>query len=87
MHHKEAKEEDTMLLIEIEQHIKPLSRQEKVSLMHFLVDELAKSELDPAYYFTPGDKHVVWSPYNEHKAAHQLQQLLEKQQSYAIFNN
>ncbi len=69
-----------MILLEIEQHIKPLSRQEKVTLMHFLVDELAQNELDPAHYFAPGDKHVVWSPYNEHKAAYQLQQLLEEQQ-------
>ena len=69
-----------MMLIEIEQQIKPLSRQEKVLLMHFLVDELAQHELDPARYFTAGDKHVVWSPYNEHTAVYQLQQLLEKQQ-------
>jgi hypothetical protein len=48
--------------------------QEKVKLMHFLVDELAQHELDPARYFTAGDKHVVWSPYDEHKAAYQLQQ-------------
>lgn len=70
-----------MLLVEIEQHIKPLSRREKVTLMHFLVDELAQNELDPARYFSPGDKHIVWSPYNEHKAAYQLQQLLEEQHS------
>ena len=70
-----------MVLTEIEQKIRPLSRQEKVELMHFLVDELAQPELDPARYFTPGDRHVVSSPYGQHKAAHQLQQLLEKQQS------
>ena len=69
-----------MVLLEIEQHIKPLSRQEKVKLIHFLVDELAQPELDPARYFTAGDKHVVWSPYNEHTAAFQLQHLLEEQQ-------
>jgi len=69
-----------MMLMEIEQQIKPLSRQEKVRLMHFLVDELAQHELDPARYFTAGDRHVVWSPYDEHKAAYQLQQLLEEQQ-------
>jgi len=65
------------MLLEIEEQIKPLSRQEKVKLMHFLVDELAQHELDPARYFAPGDRHVVSSPYDEHKAAYQLQQLLK----------
>ncbi len=69
-----------MILAEIEQKIKPLDRLEKVRLIHFLVDEIARDELDPAQYFKPGDKHVVWSPYDEHKAAYQLQQLLDEQQ-------
>ncbi len=69
-----------MMLMEIGQQIKPLSRQEKVKLMHFLVDELAQHELDPVRYFTTGDTHVVWSPYDEHNATYQLQQLLEEQQ-------
>ncbi|MCP4695839.1 MAG: hypothetical protein GY862_03160 [Gammaproteobacteria bacterium] len=77
---KNHKEDETMMLMEIEQQIKPLSSQEKVKLMHFPADELAQHELEPARYFTAGDKHVVWSPCDEHKAAYQLQQLLEEQQ-------
>ncbi len=42
--------------------------------------EIARDDLNPAYYFKPGDKHVVWSPHDEHKAAYQLQQLLDEQQ-------
>ncbi len=66
-----------MNLVEIEQEIKPLDRLEKVKLIHFLVDEIARDELDPAHYFKAGDKHFVWSPYDEYKAAYQLQQLLD----------
>ncbi|MCP4104643.1 MAG: hypothetical protein GY749_03755 [Desulfobacteraceae bacterium] len=42
--------------------------------------EIARDDLDPAHCFKPGAKHVVWSPYDEHKAAYQLQQLLNEHQ-------
>ncbi len=48
-----------MNLAEIEQEIKPLDRLEKVKLIHFLVDEIARDELDPAHYFKPGSA-VCW---------------------------
>jgi len=93
-----------MILAEIEKNIRPLGRPEKVRLMHFLIDEIAREETDPvssgvtnigsdvnvdgiardqpdpARYFRPGDSHIVESPYDEHRAAYQLQQLLEEQQ-------
>ena len=49
-----------MILAEIEKEIKPLSRMEKVKLIHFLVDEIAQNELDPAQYFKrqPGDSNI-----------------------------
>lgn len=67
-----------MMLAEIEQEIKPLNRLEKLRLIHFLVDEIAGDEPDPARYFRPGDKHVVWIPCDEHKAAYQMQQMLRE---------
>lgn len=93
-----------MILAEIEREIRPLGRPEKVRLMHFLIDEIARDETDPvpscvtdigsdvnvggaarnhpdpARYFRPGDRHIIQSPYDEHRAAYQLQQLLEEQQ-------
>ncbi len=90
-----------MNLTEIEREIMPLGRPEKVGLMHFLIDEIARERAeqatadirsdvdsigevttdqpDPARYFRPGDSHIVGSPYDEYKAAFQLQQLLEGQ--------
>ncbi len=90
-----------MNLTEIEREIMPLGRPEKVSLIHFLIDEIARDGTerviadirsdadigevgtdrpDPARYFRPGDSHIVESPYDEHKAAYQLQQMLEEHQ-------
>ncbi len=69
-----------MIIGKIEQEIKTLSQPEKIKLMHFLIDEIGWNELDPANFFTPGDKHAVWSPYDEEKAAYQLQNLLTNHQ-------
>ena len=42
------------------------------------IGEVSADMPDPAHYFRPGDSHVVGSPYDEHKAAYQLQQMLEE---------
>ena len=67
-----------MILAELEREIKPLSKEEKAQLMHFLIDEITQAEkLDASQYFQPGDQHGFWSAYNEYAAAEKLQELLE----------
>lgn len=69
-----------MSVIEIEQQIKPLSREEKWQLIEDITRMLREEEkLDIAQYFPPGTVAAVWSPFDEHAAAAKLQELLEKE--------
>ena len=69
-----------MSLNEITKEIKPLSRIEKLHLIEE-ISKMLREEESPAKYFTKGAKYPVFTPYNEEKAADQLQQFLEHQKS------
>ena len=69
-----------MLVTEITKEVKPLSRLEKLQLIGEISKMLQEEEC-PGKYFTPGTEYPVFTPYNEEKAAAQLQQFLEQQQS------
>ena len=66
-----------MVLTEIEQEAKALTRSEKIELIRFLSDDLLKDER--LNYFTPGETHAVWSQFDAYEAAAALQTLLDKQ--------
>ncbi|MDM8525569.1 hypothetical protein QUF80_19540 [Desulfococcaceae bacterium HSG8] len=68
-----------MSLTEITREIKPLSRLEKLQLIE-KISKMLQEEDDPGKYFTPGAEYPVFTPFNEEKAAAQLQQFLEEQQ-------
>jgi len=69
-----------MLMTEITKEIKPLSRLEKFQIIE-QISKMLREEDDPGKYFTPGTEYPVFTPCNEEKAAAQLQQFLEQQQS------
>lgn len=56
--------------------LQKLSRAEKLKVMQFLVQEMAKEE--EILSLQPGETYYVWSPYNSHKAAQKLATLLEE---------
>ncbi|MBR8839620.1 MAG: hypothetical protein DSM106950_37885 [Stigonema ocellatum SAG 48.90 = DSM 106950] len=65
-----------MSVVELFPTLRNLSRAEKLSVMQFLVQELASEE--EALLLQPGATYHVWSPYNSHNAAHSLSALLEE---------
>jgi len=65
-----------MSVAELFSTLRNLSREEKLSVMQFLVQELASEE--EALLLQPGATYHVWSPYNSHHAAHSLAALLEE---------
>lgn len=86
-----------MVLTEIEQEIKPLSTVDKVELIRFLADELARAkelmharegdqtqdmtrsqDEELTQYFPPDAEYGMWSAYNEHAAATELQKMLDR---------
>ena len=67
-----------MLMTEITEEIKLLSRLEKLQLIGE-ISKMLQEEDDPGKYFTQGVEYPVFTPYNEEKAAAQLQQFLERQ--------
>ena len=69
-----------MSLTEIAKEIIPLSRIEKLQLIE-KISKMLREEESPATYFTRGAEYPVFTPYNEEKAAAQLQQFLEHQKS------
>jgi len=69
-----------MLMTEITMEIKPLSRLEKLQIIGE-ISKMLQEEDDPGKYFIPGAEYPVFTPYNEEKAAAQLQQFLEQRQS------
>ncbi len=58
--------------------LQTLSRAEKLRVMQFLVQELAKEE--EVSLLQSGATYHVWSPLNSHKAAQTLATLLEDEQ-------
>lgn len=69
-----------MLLAEIKKEIIPLSRLEKLQLIED-ISKMLRREDEPDKCFTPGAEYPVFTPYNQEKAASQLQQFLERKKS------
>ena len=59
--------------------IKPLSRIEKLQLIEEISKMLMEEE-SPSKYFTSGAEYPMFTPFNQGKAAGQLQQFLENQE-------
>jgi hypothetical protein len=58
-----------MSVTELLPTLRELSRADKLRVMHFLVEELARAE---DALLTPGASYPVWSPYDAHEAAKTL---------------
>ncbi len=67
-----------MSLTELTKEIQPLSRIEKLQLIED-ISKMLREEENPAKYLTLDAKYPVFTPFNEGKAANQLQQFLENQ--------
>jgi hypothetical protein len=73
-----------MLLLDIEKHIKPLSREEKRQLFDFLAKELdirlpaapQAVQVDPAL-FEPLPAYPLWSQYAAYTAANDFEEALK----------
>ncbi len=66
-----------MVLTELEQSVRSLSRTEKLELIRFLSTALLEDER--LVHFEQGEIVGVWSPHDEDTAARQLGELLEKE--------
>ena len=69
-----------MLTQELQHEVKILSRTDKLTLMHFILDDLATEE-DPTGLLQDGGAYPVWSPYGAESAARTLQELLTQESS------
>ena len=65
-----------MVLTELEQSVRSLSLTEKLELIRFISTELLQDER--LEHFEQGKTLGVWSPHDEHAAARQLGNLLER---------
>lgn len=65
-----------MTVSELFPTLKNLARADKLRIIQFLEAELA-NEAEPS--LESGATYRIWSPFNSHKAAHQLGQLLESE--------
>lgn len=70
-----------MILSEIEDTVRTLSRSEKFHLIQFIAADLAQEEQDVSHYFRPGTRHGFWSQHNAFEAAQKLQMLLDENKS------
>ncbi len=66
-----------MVLTELEQSVRSLSRTEKLELIRFISTELLQDER--LEHFQRGETLGVWSPHDEDAAARQLGELLERE--------
>lgn len=66
-----------MLITEIRENVRTLSRPEKFGLLQFLVDELARDEKNILHFIDPKSQHGLWSQHSAFGAAEKLQELLE----------
>ncbi len=67
-----------MLLTDIAEEISLLSRFEKILLIE-KISRMLLTEEDPAHYFDPQKKYILYTPLGQEKAAGQLQQFLDQQ--------
>ena len=68
----------TCLFVTMTNEIKPLSRIEKLQLIEE-ISKMLREEESSAKYFISDAKYPVFTPFNQVKAAGQLQQFLENQ--------
>ena len=68
-----------MLITDIAKEISTLSRFEKILLIEKISQMLLEEE-SPENYFETQQSYPVFTPLNQEKAAHQLQQFLDQQQ-------
>jgi hypothetical protein len=67
-----------MAVTELFPTLRSLPRVDKLKIMQFLIEELAREE-EPT--LQQGATYSLWSPLNSHAAAQKLGQLLESEQS------
>ncbi len=65
-----------MSVLEIEERIKPLSKEEKRELFRFLEKELERAEI--LEHVMPGAMYEIATPYGQDAAAQQLSEHFEK---------
>jgi len=63
-----------MTITEILPTLKALNHKDKIRVIQFLANEIAKEE---EVFFEEGGNYKVWSPYDSYEAAEQLRNLLE----------
>lgn len=69
---------DKMLTQELQRTVKHLSRTDKLTLMHFILNHLPP-ENDSTDMLQDGETYAVWSPYGAESAARTLQELLTQE--------
>jgi hypothetical protein len=67
-----------MMLTDLAEEIKPLSRVEKLRLIETISQMLLEEE-NPASYFAAELVYPVFTPLNQEKAAAQLQEFIDQQ--------
>lgn len=70
-----------MSLAELLPAVQSLSHQDKLRLLQFLADELAREEGLPE--LRPGAEYPIWSPYEAFEAARVLEQALDAERTRA----
>ena len=71
-----------MLSKELQAEVKVLSRNDKLILMHFIIDELAYEERDDGMLKRGREKYPIWSPYGANEAANTLRTLLHQKDQH-----
>lgn len=66
-----------MSFTELVPTVQSLSRTDRIRLLHYLVDELAREEGAPP--LDPKQVYPVWTPYNATEAAAALQKFLDEE--------
>jgi hypothetical protein len=67
-----------MTVTEVLPTLRQLNRADKIRVVQFLVNEIAREE---EIFFEEGKSYPVWSPFESHKAAEQLVNLLEEEKT------
>ena len=68
--------DSSMSIADLFPTLQKLSRVDKLKVMEFLVQEMAKEE--EILSLEPGATYHLWSPYNSHQASQKLATLLEE---------
>jgi len=68
-----------MSLVELLPLVQALPREDRVRLVHLLVDELSQAQ--KAQQLEPNAAYPVWSPYDAYEAADALRRVLEAERA------